>query len=89
MQWFTVIGLWHGDAPVCTGIIAGRHDVGGGDTSDINDQGVWATSAYASDMAEAERLAIAEMSDDEQTCPRCGETGYDNPTTCPACMNAV
>jgi hypothetical protein len=44
-------------------VIAGSHDVSGGDDGDYFPQGVWATSVTAADVLAAEQAAIAEMRD--------------------------
>ena len=58
---WTVIGVWVGDSPVPVGVIRGAHDVEGGDESEFPD-GLWATTVQASDAADAESVAVAEMS---------------------------
>jgi hypothetical protein len=61
-EW-TVIGVWLCDEPVTTGVVAGRHDVSGGDTEQFP-QGCWATSVSAPDPDTAEAEAVAEMRGD-------------------------
>jgi hypothetical protein len=60
---YTVIGVWQDDEPIPVGVIAGEHQVGGGDSGHF-EQGVWATCVAAPDSATAEHLATAEMQDD-------------------------
>lgn len=57
---YTVLGVWQDDHAIPIGVIAGRHDVTGGDDSDY-EQGLWAISVDAPDADTAERLAIEEM----------------------------
>lgn len=59
---WTVIGIWLDDRPVVAGVIAGRHEVeGGDDCSDWDFRGPWATSVSASSVEEAEKSAVQEM----------------------------
>lgn len=58
-EW-TVIGVWLGDDPVPAGVVAGQHDVSGGDFEQFP-EGCWAVSVSAPDAELAERAAIAEM----------------------------
>jgi hypothetical protein len=60
---YTVIGVWRDDEPIPVGVIAGEHEVSGGDDSEF-EQGLWATSVAAPDSATAEQLAIDEMQAD-------------------------
>lgn len=57
---YTVIGVWQDDEPIPVGVVAGEHEVSGGDSGEF-EQGVWATSVVAPDSATAEHLAIDEM----------------------------
>jgi hypothetical protein len=56
---YTVIGVWQDDQPIPVGVIAGEHEVSGGDSSRL-----WATSVTAPDEATAEQFAIEEMQAD-------------------------
>lgn len=59
---WTVIGLWLEDVPVVAGVVAGLHEVeGGDDCSDWDFRGPWATSVTASSVEEAESGAVQEM----------------------------
>jgi hypothetical protein len=60
---YTVIGVWQDDQPIPVGVIAGDHEVNGGDSSQF-EQGMWATYVTAPDSATAEQLAIGEMQAD-------------------------
>ena len=62
---WTVIGVWLGDSPVPVGVIRGTHDVEGGDESEFPD-GLWTTTVQASNAADAESAAVAEMSGDDE-----------------------
>lgn len=55
--------MWLGDEPVPVGVIAGDHQVSGGDEGEYFPDSVWATSIAAHDDLEAERYAIDEMRD--------------------------
>jgi hypothetical protein len=57
---YTVIGVWQDDDPIPVGVIAGEHEVSGGDSSQF-ERGVWVTSVVAPDSATAEQFAIEEM----------------------------
>jgi hypothetical protein len=57
---YTVIGVWLDDAPIVVGVIAGNHEVYGGDEKAF-EEGLWATSVDACDIAQAEQLAKVEM----------------------------
>jgi hypothetical protein len=57
---YTVTGVWLGSQPVPVAVIAGEHDVCGGDDTAFPD-GLWATSVSAPDAATAQRLAVADM----------------------------
>ena len=57
---YTVIGVWLADKPVVVGVVAGGHEVYGGDEQTFT-EGVWATVVAARDIAEAERLATTDM----------------------------
>jgi hypothetical protein len=59
---WTVIGVWLSGDPVPVGVIAGNHDVEGGDSEEFP-EGLWATHVGAADVAGAEAAAIQEMSD--------------------------
>lgn len=56
---WTVIGFWDEDEPVVVGIVAGRHDVVGGEG--VSEQGPWAVSVTAPGSDKAGLLAVAEM----------------------------
>lgn len=63
---WTVIGFWADDTPVVVGVVAGEHDVDGGDDcSDLDIagsfRGPWATSVTASSVEDAEAAAVQEM----------------------------
>lgn len=62
---FTVVGVWIDDEPVPVGVIAGDHQVSGGDEEQFP-QGVWATCVTAADDVEAEQVAIAALRDDNE-----------------------
>ncbi|GIH05693.1 hypothetical protein Rhe02_37600 [Rhizocola hellebori] len=62
---YTVVGVWLGDQPVPVGVIAGAHEVSGGDEGEHFPEGVWATSVTAADDHQAERDAIEQMRDDD------------------------
>ena len=57
---WTVIGVWDESEPITTGTVKGSRAGYGGNGSYFG-QGCWATSVTAPDVAEAERLAVAEM----------------------------
>lgn len=57
---YTVIGVWKADTPVTVGVVAGEHEVSGGDT-EIFPEGLWATSVGAEDVFAAEDAAVTEM----------------------------
>ncbi len=57
---FTVVGVWIDDEPIPVGVIAGHHDVSGGDAEQFP-QGVWATSVSAEHDVDAEQAAVADM----------------------------
>lgn len=57
---WTVVGVWDGDEPISVGVIAGEHEVAGGDEFHF-DGGLWATSVQAGDPSDAESAAIREM----------------------------
>jgi hypothetical protein len=57
---YTVIGVWRGDTPIVVGVIAGTHEVYGGD-EEAFEEGLWATSVDAPDIAQAEHLAKVEI----------------------------
>jgi hypothetical protein len=57
---WTVLGVWDNDRAVPVGVLAGQHDVVGGD-SGYWEQGLWATYVQAGDAAAAETLAVAQM----------------------------
>lgn len=56
---WTVIGFWDGDEAVPVGVVAGEHQVTGGDG--CSTEGPWATSVQAPNAAGAEAAAVAEM----------------------------
>jgi len=64
---YTVIGVWHNDRPVVTGVIAGRHEVYGGDEETFTD-GLWFVCLAATDVAEAEQLAKTEAIENRPSC---------------------
>jgi hypothetical protein len=57
---YTVLGVWQDDKAIPVGVLAGRHEVTGGDDSD-DEQGLWALAVEAPDAGAAERAAIEEM----------------------------
>lgn len=57
---YTVLGVWQDGKAIPVGVIAGRHEVTGGDDSEY-EQGLWALSVEAPDVDTAERLAVEEM----------------------------
>jgi hypothetical protein len=57
---FTVIGVWHGDKPATAGVVAGPHEVYGGDEDTFTD-GLWFVHVTADTVADAERLAILDV----------------------------
>lgn len=57
---WTVIGVWEGSDPVPVGVIAGQHDVKGGDEEAFPD-GLWAEQVTGADPAEAEAAAVRLM----------------------------
>lgn len=63
---YTVVGVWVDDEPVPVGVIAGEHEVSGGDDYEQFPQGVWATSVTAAHDLEAERYAIDQMRAENQ-----------------------
>jgi hypothetical protein len=52
---YTVIGVWQDDKPVVAGVVAGRHEVYGGDEDSFNG-GLWSAHVTAADITEAERI---------------------------------
>lgn len=56
---YTVIGVWQDDEPVVAGVVAGRHEVYGGDEASFSG-GLWFAHVDASDVTEAEHLAKTE-----------------------------
>lgn len=56
---YTVIGVWHDDEPLVTGVVPGRHEVYGGDEASFAG-GLWFAHVSATDVAEAEQLAKTE-----------------------------
>ncbi|WP_159601312.1 hypothetical protein [Agromyces humi] len=65
-QEYTVIGVWVNDTPVSVGVVAGTHQVdGGNDLDDIDgSQGPWALTVTAADPFTAEDIAIVAMAED-------------------------
>ncbi len=59
---YTVIGVWLEDTPIVVGVIAGSHEVYGGDEQRFP-EGLWATSVDASTVEQAEQLAKVEIRD--------------------------
>jgi hypothetical protein len=59
---YTVIGVWQDAQPVVAGVIAGRHEVYGGDEEIFTD-GLWFACVAAADVADAERLAKTEATE--------------------------
>ena len=59
---YTVIGVWQDAKPVVTGVVAGRHEVYGGDEETFTD-GLWFVHVTATDVADAEQLAKTEAVD--------------------------
>lgn len=57
---YTVIGVRIDDTPMVVGVVAGTHEVYGGD-EEAFEQGLWATSIDAIDVEQAEQLAKVEM----------------------------
>ncbi|GAA1884122.1 hypothetical protein GCM10009687_60630 [Asanoa iriomotensis] len=62
---FTVVGVWVDDEPIPVGVIAGRHDVSGGDGERFG-QGVWAATVDADDERDAEQAAVAVVREHDQ-----------------------
>lgn len=58
----TVVGVWLADKPVVIGVIAGAHDVRGGDEHQFP-EGLWATCVDADDAENAEIAAKNEMAE--------------------------
>lgn len=58
---YTVIGVWVDDQPIPVGVVAGEHEVSGGDEYEHFPQGVWATTVVANHDLDAERAAIDQM----------------------------
>jgi hypothetical protein len=63
---WTVVGVWIDDVPVPVGVIAGQHEVTGGDIHDEFEQGLWATSVTADHDYAAEEAAVAQMLADNE-----------------------
>lgn len=59
---YTVIGVWLNEKPVVVGVIAGEHEVYGGDEETF-DEGLWVTCVDVDDVNEAEDLAETAMID--------------------------
>lgn len=59
-QRWTVVGVWLDGTPVVTGVVAGEHQVSGGDGMYFPD-GLWATHVDAVSADAAEGLAADEM----------------------------
>jgi len=70
---YTVVGFWSEEGwPVAVGVIAGQHEVTGGE--DYFERGLWATTAAGADAEEAEGIAVEAMigtaDDDGEPSPR-------------------
>ena len=59
---YTVIGVWQDDKPIVAGVVTGRHEVYGGDEETFPD-GLWFVCVSADDIADAERLAKTEATE--------------------------
>ncbi|WP_433304279.1 hypothetical protein ACQP2F_14515 [Actinoplanes sp. CA-030573] len=57
---FTVIGVWLADKPAVAGVVAGDHEIYGGDEHVFAD-GLWSTVVEAADIREAEHLATTAI----------------------------
>jgi hypothetical protein len=53
---YTVIGVWQDDKPVVAGVVAGRHEVYGGEEDSFSG-GLWFAQVTATDVPDAERIA--------------------------------
>ena len=57
---YTVIGVWLDDKPTVVGVIAGKHEVYGGEEETFPD-GLWSTDVTATGVEDAEQLARTDM----------------------------